>query len=122
ILLLKEMRKLGDRRGLARAVDADHQYDLRARKGVDLQRFGDRAEHGSNLTGDDLPQLFDIALARVAPLGKAVADTRRHPGPKVGGDQRLLDPVEILVVEPRLAGETSEILAEPLRRPLETAE
>src|SRR5690606_2925900 len=88
----------------------------------DLQRFGDRAKHGGDLVGDDLPQLLDIARDRVAALGKALANTRRHPGPKVGGDQRLFDPVEIFVVEPRLAGETSEIFAQPLRRALEAAE
>src|SRR3546814_15394858 len=46
ILFLEQMRQFGDSGGLARPVDPDYQDDLRARKGVDVERFGDRAQDG----------------------------------------------------------------------------
>src|SRR3546814_3450939 len=57
ILFLEQMRQFGDSGGLARPVDPDYQDDLRARKGVDVERFGDRAQDGSDLVGDDLAQI-----------------------------------------------------------------
>src|SRR3546814_11062108 len=94
-------------------VDPDYQDDLRARKGVDVERFGDRAQDGSDLVGDDLAQFLDAARHGIAPRGEALADARGHRGAEVGGDQCFLDAVEIVVVEPRLAGQPCESLAEP---------
>src|SRR3546814_8842550 len=63
-----------------------------------------------------------MAGDRIAPGREPLADARRHGGAKVGGNQRLLDPVEIVVAEPRLAGQPGKILAQPLRRAPEAAE
>src|SRR3546814_16209613 len=66
-----------------------------------------------SLVGDDLAQFLDAARHGIAPRGEALADARGHRGAEVGGDQCFLDAVEIVVVEPRLAGQPGEILAEP---------
>src|SRR3546814_7506824 len=66
--------QFGDSGGLARPVDPDYQDDLRARKGVDVERFGDRAQDGSDLVGDDLAQFLDAARHGIAPRGEALAD------------------------------------------------
>src|SRR3546814_5316625 len=71
ILFLEQMRQFGDSGGLARPVDPDYQDDLRARKGVDVERFGDRAQDGSDLVGDDLAQFLDAARHGIAPRGEA---------------------------------------------------
>src|SRR3546814_6455343 len=47
---------------------------------------------------------------------------RGHRGAEVGGDQCFLDAVEIVVVEPRLAGQPGEILAEPFGGAAKAAE
>ena len=122
ILFLEQVRELGDGGGLARSVDADHENDLRTRKGVDVERFGDGAQHRGDFLGDDLAQFLGAVRRDVTALGQAVADARGHGGAEVGGDQRILDAVEIVVVEARLAGDARQILAEPLRRALEAAE
>ncbi len=116
------MRELGDGGGLARPVDPDHQYDLWARKGVDVERFGDRTQHSGDFVRDDLAQFLGTVRGDVAALGEAVADARGHRRAEVGGDQRFLDAVEIILVEPRLAGQPGEIFAEPLRRAAKSAE
>ena len=53
ILFLQPVAELADRGGLARAVDADHQDDVRARKAPDFQRLGDGSEDLLDLLGED---------------------------------------------------------------------
>ena len=57
VLLLEQVRQLGDSRRLAATVDADHQDHLRAREGGDLERLGDRAQDRGDLLGDGFPEL-----------------------------------------------------------------
>ncbi len=98
VLLLQPMGELADRRRLARAVDADHQDDVRARKAPDFQRLGDRSEDLFDLLGEDRAK-----AALVEPLellaGDGFADAVRRLGPEVGRDQRFLDVVERRGVE-----------------------
>jgi hypothetical protein len=117
ILLLQQMGELGDGRRLARSVDPDDQHHLRAREGVHLDRLGDRREDPRDLLGDDgaYAGLVDIA---VEPFVRQPGDDARRRGwPKVGGDQRLLDVVERVLVEHRLGEQPGEIVAQPVRGP-----
>ena len=78
-------------------IDQDH---LRAREGVDLERLGDRREDRLDLLGDDdlaTPRFVEAALEAL--VGEPGADARGGRRAEVGGDQRLLDLVERLVVE-----------------------
>ena len=123
VLLLEQMRELGDRRGLARSVDADHQDHLRAREGVDLERLGDRAQDLGDLLGDDRAD----AAPRRAPRSKRSSASRSRmraavTRAEIGGDQRLLDLVELRVVEPGLADEPGEVVGQPLGRLAKAAE
>src|SRR3546814_6110808 len=62
-------------------------------RSVVVERFGDRAQDGSDLVGDDLAQFLDAARHGIAPRGEALADARGHRGAEVGGDQCFLDAV-----------------------------
>lgn len=68
-------------------------------EGIDFKRLGDRTQHRRNLLGHDPAQFVGAVRGNVAAFGQAIADTRRHAGAKVGGDQRFLDPVEVVFVE-----------------------
>ena len=116
------MRELRDSRGLARPVDPDHQNDLGARESIDFQRLGDRTQDRRNLLGHDPAQFVGAVRGNVAAFGQAIADTRGHAGAKIGGNQRLLDPVEVVFVETRLARQSREIFAKPFRRAPKAAE
>ena len=103
ILLLEPVAELADGGGLARAVDADDQDDVRAREAPDVERLGDRREDRLDLLGEDGAQAALVELLEAAG-GDRLADALRRFGAEVGGDQRFLDVVEGRGVERRVAG------------------
>ena len=96
------MRQLGDSRGLAGAVDTDHQNYLRTGKGDDIQRLG----HGAQDRGDFFSHgLTDRGFVRalVEPVTRQLgANPRCGTRAKVGQDQGVLDLVELRIVKPGL--------------------
>ena len=90
--------ELADRRGLARAVDADHQHDLRL-LGVKRQRFRDRLHDPGDLLGQQPLDLGDRELAAHPPLGEVCRDAQRGVDAHVGGDQQLFEALQHLVIE-----------------------
>jgi hypothetical protein len=116
ILLLEEMGELGDRRRLARAVDADDEDHLRPGEGVDLERLGDRSEDLLQLLRDHLADriLADPALEPF--VGEAGADLGGGARAEIGGYQSLLDRVERLGIEGGAGQQPGQIVAEPVRR------
>ena len=107
------MAELADRRRLARAVDADHQDDVRTGKTPDFQRLGDRSEDLFDLLGEDrakAPLVEPLELL----LRDCLADPVRRLGPEIGRDQCLLDVVERRGIERGAAGEAGEIVGDPL--------
>ena len=127
ILLEEQVGELGDRRRLAGAVDADDEDHLRPREGVDLE--------AASATGARIFSSSSATISRTAyslrprsnrsPASRTriLAGGRRA---EIGGDQRLLDLVERLLVERGLGEQAGEIVAEPVgglaeagREPLE---
>ena len=93
------MRELGDGGGLAAAIDADHQQDLRAREGGDLERFRHRAQDRGDFFRDGFFQLTLGYLEPEAFFGQLGPDPRGCRRAKVRQDQRILDIVERRIVE-----------------------
>ena len=110
-LFLKAFGELGDGRCLARSVDADDENDLRP-SAFEGERFGDGRKALLHLFGNDAAQIFLGQFLVEPPRGEAIADARGHGGTKVGHDQRLLDLVERLVVERRLAEQPGQVLTQ----------
>ena len=98
ILLLQQMAELADGGGLARAVDADDEDDVRAGEAPDVERLGDGREDLLDFLGEDGAQAALVELLE-ALGGDGFADALRRFGAEVGGDQRLLDVVERRGVE-----------------------
>jgi hypothetical protein len=94
------MRQLGDGRGLARSVDPDHQNDLRAREGHDIERLCNRAQDRSDFIGHSLPDRRLIGAAFKSLTGQPLADPGRGARAEVGEDQRVFDLVQLRVVQP----------------------
>ena len=118
ILFLQPMAQFADGGGLARAVDADHQDDVRARKAPYVQRLGDRGEDLFDLLGEDGAQ--PALVERLEFLaGDRLADPLRRGGAEVGRDQRFLDIVEGRGVERLLVHKPGDILADLVRGFLE---
>ena len=120
ILLLQPVAELADRGRLARAVDADHEDDVRAGKARDFQRLGDRGEDLFDLFGEDgaeAPLVEPLELLRRDRLANPV----RRLGPEVGSDQRFLDVVERRGVKRGAAGQSREIVGDALGSLLEAA-
>ena len=79
--------ELADGRGLARAVDANHQDDERLLS-FDGQRLGDRRHELRDLGGEHALHLAEIAVAAVRHDG---GDLRGGIEAEIGADQRFLD-------------------------------
>jgi hypothetical protein len=86
ILLLQQVRELGDRRRLARSVDADDEDHLRARESLDLKRLGDGPEYLRHLVrhhGADAGLVYALVVALVLePLAHPCSGGRAE----IGGD------------------------------------
>jgi hypothetical protein len=118
-VLAQLLRQLPDRRRLAGAVDADDEDHARAAGEVQRPRL---AEHLGDLLGE-----------RPVQVGQLVAGL--EPADELGGradtdvalDQRLLEPLPVLVVAGvergcgELAGERAAALAERVAQPAEEA-
>ncbi len=76
VLLLQQVRELGDGGGLARTVDADHEDHLRAGKGNHFERLGDGAKDFGDLARDHLHDRAVIGIAIEAFVGKPFANPR----------------------------------------------
>src|SRR5690606_28292944 len=53
ILLLEQVTELSDRRGLARAIDSDHQDDVRPGKTPDVERLCNGRQYLLDFLGED---------------------------------------------------------------------
>jgi hypothetical protein len=120
ILFLQPMPELADRRRLARAIDADDEDHVGPRKTPHLQRLGDRCEDLFYLFGENRAEAaFVEALEPL--LRDRLADPARSLRAKVGGNQRLLDVVERSGIESSPAGETGQVVGDPIGGFLEAA-
>ena len=120
VLLLEPMAELADRRRLARAVDADHQDDVRARKAPDFQRLGDRSEDLLDLLGEDRRR---PRSSRRSNFWRAIASRMRcdASGPRSEAISASSISSSVAVSSAALAGKAGEIVGDPLGSLLKSA-
>ena len=120
ILLLEPMAELADGRGLARAVDADHQDHVRPGKTPDLQWLRDWREDLLDLLGQDRPKAPFVEPFEF--LGSdGFPNAARRLRTQVRGNQRFFDIVERRGVERRAAGQACEVVGDAIGGLLEPA-
>ena len=124
IILLEEIvGEFGDGCGLARAVDANNEDDLRAGERVDLKRLGDRTKDFGNLIGHDQTNALRIDTAIKFCLGESVADGFRCRRAEIGRNQRILDVIKRARIEHSAAArQAAEIFANAFRCAAHSAE
>ena len=84
-------RELADRRGLARAIDADHQDHERLFRGVDHQRLRHRRQDRLDLARQDRLHLGGLDLLVVAALADGLGDAGGGGEAEIGLDQDVLE-------------------------------
>jgi hypothetical protein len=90
--------ELADRRGLARAVHAHHQHHLRLLR-IKRQGSGDRFHHPRDLGGQKLLDIGGAHHAAITALGHVGGDAHGGLHAHIGGDQKLFELFEHVVVE-----------------------
>src|SRR5512143_2483821 len=104
------MGELADRRGLARAVHADHQHDMRPCHAVRHKGVRQGLKHACDLRREHCSH----RLGRNAPLVAAACDdvayAARHGDAEIGLDQHLFQLIERLLVELALGQSAGEIV------------
>ena len=119
-LVCELFRQLGDRRRLARAVDADDEHDVGAVAWLDhqgprhrLQRLGDVRRQGrAHVRCRDR-----LVEAR---LGQVGGQPRRRRDPQIGLDQQRLQRLQRRVVQPLAGEDAADALAQAAGRLLQT--
>jgi hypothetical protein len=106
--------ELADRRRLARAVHAHHQHHLRLLR-IERQGPGDGFHHPGDLGGEKLLDVGGAHHPAIAALGHVGGDAHGGLHAHIGGDQKLLELFEHVVVE-RAARRGGPALR-PMRRP-----
>jgi hypothetical protein len=110
----EQVGHLGDGRGLAAAVDADHQHDVRLVGRVDRQRRRHRLQDLGDVVGERRAHLLVGDLAAEALLAKLLDQPRRHVDAEVGLDQRILELVQGRLVELLLGEEAGDAFGDAL--------
>ena len=107
--------KLGDRCGLAAAVDPDNENDKGLSCHVEPQRFHDRLDEPDYLFGQRRADLLWRHLLVEAGLAQRLGDLACDTYPHVARDQQLLELEECLVIEPAAVEDRVDALGEPRR-------
>ena len=95
-LALVEVGELGDGRGLAAAVDADHQHDMRLARRIDGERRRHRLQDLGDVVGEGRAHLLVGHFLAEALLAELLDQARGDADAEIGLDQRVLQLVERL--------------------------
>ena len=106
----KLMGELADGGGLAGAVDADDQNDVRPMIAVDLQGLGDRRQRPLDLGGQNGAHLFGRDFLVVAAFCQGSGNAHGRVDPEVRLDQQVLQLFQSICVELPFGKDASNVL------------
>ena len=116
LLLVAELfGQLADGRGLAGAVHADHQHDMRLQRRVDGQRQRHGRQNFRDILGESLPHLLRRHFLFEAFAGQVGGQLRRCLHAEIGLDQQVFQLLQRGIVQLAL-GEQPDDAAAQLRR------
>ena len=109
------LRQFADRGGLAGAIDANHQHDMRFLRGVQHQRLGNRGQNGGNFLGEGG---FDLLVGHfLAETGAAEFGDHPRGGihTQVGGEQQFFQFLQRLIVQASFLEDRGDAFGDLLR-------
>ena len=107
--------ELADGGGLAGAVDPDHQHHKRLLRRVDGERAGHGGQQALHLLGEDRRHRRRIEAASIASRADRLGDARRRVDAEIGAQQRVLEILQGLSVEPALGEQVGDARRQPGR-------